>query len=109
MTSLTAVRDVSKPLSDNKHLLRWVEKMASLTRPAAIHWVNGSQEEYDELCQALVDAGTFIRPSRPLHAQRRCAARSRRPGCAMALQHRKVHRSFPGNSRNLVLRIGLWR
>ena len=66
MTSLTTVRDVSRPLSENKHLLRWVEKMASLTRPAAIHWVDGSQEEYDELCQALVDAGTFIRLNQDL-------------------------------------------
>ena len=31
------------PLSRNDHLLRWVEKMARLTRPDAIHWVDGSQ------------------------------------------------------------------
>ena len=30
------------PLSENRHLLRWVEKMARLTKPAAIHWVDGS-------------------------------------------------------------------
>jgi phosphoenolpyruvate carboxykinase (GTP) len=49
------------PLSKNKHLLRWVEKMAELTRPAAIHWVDGSQEEYDELCAQMVESGTFIK------------------------------------------------
>jgi phosphoenolpyruvate carboxykinase (GTP) len=48
-------------LSRNKHLLKWVEKMAQLTQPAAIHWVDGSQEEYDALCQQMVDAGTFIK------------------------------------------------
>jgi phosphoenolpyruvate carboxykinase (GTP) len=45
----------------NKHLVRWVEKMAELCQPAAIHWVDGSQEENDWLCQQLVQAGTFIK------------------------------------------------
>jgi phosphoenolpyruvate carboxykinase (GTP) len=57
MTALS--RDVSAPLTTNKHLLRWVEKMAALTAPAAIHWVDGSAAEYDALCAALVAAGTF--------------------------------------------------
>jgi len=45
----------------NEHLVRWVEKMAELTQPAAIHWVDGSQQEYDWLCDELVASGTFIR------------------------------------------------
>lgn len=35
--------------------------MAELTKPAAIHWVDGSQEEYDSLCGLLVQNGTFIK------------------------------------------------
>jgi len=54
-------RNPALPLSENKHLLRWVEKMAELTRPAAIHWVDGSQAEYDELCGRMVAKGTFIK------------------------------------------------
>ncbi|HEY2845572.1 MAG TPA: phosphoenolpyruvate carboxykinase (GTP) [Bryobacteraceae bacterium] len=54
-------RDVSRPLSDNKHLLRWVEKMVELTQPANIHWVDGSQEENDLLCAQMVESGTFIK------------------------------------------------
>jgi phosphoenolpyruvate carboxykinase (GTP) len=42
-------------------LLAWVEKTAQLTQPDEIHWCNGSAEEYDELCQLLVDQGTFER------------------------------------------------
>ena len=42
----------AKPLATNKHLLRWVEKMADLCKPDAIHWVDGSKAEYDAL-QAL--------------------------------------------------------
>src|SRR5579862_3636757 len=54
-------RDVSQPLSDNAHLLRWVEKMAKLTRPERIHWVDGSKEEYETLCAEMVESGTFIK------------------------------------------------
>ncbi len=60
-TSTETARDTSVPLSENIHLLKWVEKMARLTKPAAIHWVDGSQEEYDMLCGRLVAAGTFTR------------------------------------------------
>ncbi len=49
------------PLAENRHLLRWVEKMADLTKPAAIHWVDGSQAEYDALCEQMVEHGTFIK------------------------------------------------
>ena len=54
-------RSPATPLSTNKNLLRWVEKMAELCKPAAIHWVDGSQHEYDQLCIQMVAAGTFIK------------------------------------------------
>src|SRR6202051_3463554 len=54
-------RTSAQPLSINTHLLNWVDKMAALTKPAAIHWVDGSQEEYDYLCNLLVEGGTFIK------------------------------------------------
>ncbi|MGD8346922.1 MAG: phosphoenolpyruvate carboxykinase (GTP) [Lysobacterales bacterium] len=40
---------------------KWVEDMADLLKPDSIHWCDGSQEEYDRLCEELVEAGTFIR------------------------------------------------
>jgi phosphoenolpyruvate carboxykinase (GTP) len=47
----------------NQKLISWVEDFAELTQPDSIHWCDGSAEEYDRLCQELVDAGTFERLS----------------------------------------------
>jgi phosphoenolpyruvate carboxykinase (GTP) len=51
------------PNTNNERLLTWVEEIAALCEPEAIHWCDGSAEEYDRLCQMLVDAGTFQRLS----------------------------------------------
>ncbi len=55
------MKHTSKPLSKNPHLIQWVKKMAALCQPDAIHWVDGSQKEYDALCAAMVKGGTFIK------------------------------------------------
>jgi phosphoenolpyruvate carboxykinase (GTP) len=53
-------------LSQNEHLLKWVEKVAELTRPESIHWVDGSQQEYDRLCDEMCAIGTLIRLNQDL-------------------------------------------
>src|SRR5215213_4059797 len=47
----------------HEKLLDWVERVAELAQPNDVHWCDGSAREYDDLCRALVDAGTFDRLS----------------------------------------------
>ncbi len=50
----------SSPTSHQK-LLDWVDEITALCQPDAVHWCDGSQEEYDRLCELMVEHGTFIR------------------------------------------------
>src|SRR5690242_5020533 len=68
-----------RALSTNPHLHRWIEKLAELCQPAAIHWVDGSEAENQALCSELIAAGTFTRLNEDLW-----------PGCFLA-------RSDPGD------------
>jgi phosphoenolpyruvate carboxykinase (GTP) len=45
----------------NRKLLAWVDAMAELCNPDRIYWCDGSQGEYERLCQQMVEAGTFVR------------------------------------------------
>lgn len=44
---------------NNQKITNWVEEWASILKPDCIYWCNGSNEEYDNLCQQLVKRGTF--------------------------------------------------
>jgi phosphoenolpyruvate carboxykinase (GTP) len=56
-------------------LLRpWVQQMAALCQPDEVIWCDGSQQEYDRLCQLLVRQGTF-----------RLLNPEKRPNCYLAL------------------------
>jgi phosphoenolpyruvate carboxykinase (GTP) len=65
--------ETAPPLSTNVHLLRWVKKMSLLCKPDHIHWVDGSQSEYERLCDEMVGNGTMLRLNQDLW-----------PGCFLA-------------------------
>ncbi len=75
-TRKTIQRDPATPLSTNVHLVNWVEKMANLTKPDVIHWVDGSAEEDEALKAEMVAGGTLIKLNEELW-----------PGCYYARSH----------------------
>jgi phosphoenolpyruvate carboxykinase (GTP) len=58
-TTLPAVTQATSAPTTHEKLLTWVDEVADLTQPDSIHWCDGTAEEYDSLCAALVEAGTF--------------------------------------------------
>ncbi|WP_037912740.1 phosphoenolpyruvate carboxykinase (GTP) [Actinacidiphila yeochonensis] len=50
-----------KAPTNHQELIDWVGAVADLTRPDAVVWCDGSEEEYRRLCDGLVEQGTFTR------------------------------------------------
>jgi len=47
--------------TNNEILLNWIRTIAFLCKPDRVYICDGSQREYDELCDQMVESGTFIR------------------------------------------------
>jgi phosphoenolpyruvate carboxykinase (GTP) len=62
--------------SKNEKLLQWVLQVAELCQPKDIYWCDGSNGEYDMLCETLVENKTFIKLSE-----------IKRPNCYLARSH----------------------
>jgi phosphoenolpyruvate carboxykinase (GTP) len=45
--------------TEHAALIAWVDEIAAMTKPADVVWCDGSAEEYERLCQLLVEQGTF--------------------------------------------------
>ncbi|WP_031459318.1 phosphoenolpyruvate carboxykinase (GTP) [Chloroflexus sp. MS-G] len=45
----------------HQQLREWIQEIVTLCEPAQVHFCDGSQTEYDTLCNKLVETGTFIR------------------------------------------------
>ena len=49
--------DTGTARTGNAKLRGWIDRMAALCRPDSIHWCDGSQAEYDRLCDEMVESG----------------------------------------------------
>jgi phosphoenolpyruvate carboxykinase (GTP) len=59
---MTTTIEVKSPyLINHRDLNNWVMEVAGVCQPDQIRWCDGSIDEYQELCDTLVDRGTFIR------------------------------------------------
>jgi phosphoenolpyruvate carboxykinase (GTP) len=50
---------VDLAMTSHKPLLDWIEEIKALCQPDAIRWCDGSDAEYQEMCELLVKGGTF--------------------------------------------------
>lgn len=60
MTSAT-IPGLDTAPTKHQGLLAWVTEVAELTQPDRVVFADGSEEEYNRLCDQLVEAGTFQR------------------------------------------------
>jgi phosphoenolpyruvate carboxykinase (GTP) len=54
-----AMTSIAPPPTTHAELLDWVERWTAVLQPDRVHWCDGSDEEYAELCRRLVKSGTF--------------------------------------------------
>ncbi len=59
--------DQKNPEIKNQSLQKWINEISTLCKPKDVYWCDGSQEEYNKLCEQMVQSGTFIR----LNAEKR--------------------------------------
>jgi phosphoenolpyruvate carboxykinase (GTP) len=57
----------ASPPTEHARLRAWVDGWTEILQPDAVHWCDGSEEEYELLCRRLIDSGTFL----PLDPARR--------------------------------------
>jgi phosphoenolpyruvate carboxykinase (GTP) len=63
MTDTDTIKPTATYPIHHTELKNWVQQVAEQTRPDRIHWCDGSKQEYDRLCNLLVQKGTFIKLS----------------------------------------------
>ncbi len=78
LDSQTSIADIVRETATttNEEVVKWVTEVAELTKPDAVHWCDGSQEEWEQLTAEMVEAGSLIPLNKDL-----------RPGSFLARSH----------------------
>jgi phosphoenolpyruvate carboxykinase (GTP) len=61
VTPADASKGFTSAPTRHKELLAWVDEIASITLPDRVVWCDGSEAEYERLCEELVARGTFVK------------------------------------------------
>ncbi len=61
MAASTTANPLDTTPTRHQRLRSWVSEIAELTQPDRIHWCDGSDSEWQQLADQLVDAGTLVR------------------------------------------------
>lgn len=59
MASISTIAGLSPAPTRHARLIAWVEQIAALTKPARVHWCDGSEAEKAEIVADLIDKGTL--------------------------------------------------
>ncbi|MDO4253768.1 MAG: phosphoenolpyruvate carboxykinase (GTP) [Kocuria sp.] len=59
--SAQVLRDLNQSPTTHQRVLEWVREVAELTQPERIHWVDGSESEWNTLTDQMVNSGTLVR------------------------------------------------
>ena len=82
MDSSTAVPGLRPAPTRHQGLLAWVEQIAALTKPARVHWCDGSEVEKAAIIADLIDKGTL--KARPREDDEGALRTGDRRRCALA-------------------------
>ncbi|HYG26417.1 MAG TPA: phosphoenolpyruvate carboxykinase (GTP) [Caulobacteraceae bacterium] len=61
MGGVVGIPGLDNAPTKHQRLIEWVREIAALTKPDRVHWCDGSDEEWEELTQRLIEAGTLKR------------------------------------------------
>ena len=62
MSNTFTIANINAPAYvKHEGIKQWVAEIANLTQPEAVYWADGSQEEYDRLCNQMVEGGMLTR------------------------------------------------
>lgn len=61
MLTCFTLLSVAQIPTKNEKLIAWVKEWEARMQPKNVYWCDGSKEEYQFMCDMLVQAGSFVK------------------------------------------------